>query len=111
MPEQAARREAREETGLEMINPRFVAITNNIFSNQNHSIYLYFEAECANSDELKNLEAKNCQNWAWKDWNEVSKNWYLPLKLLKESDYRPFLADKNSRQTKIEKNNCIFMGL
>ena len=95
-PEQAAKREVYEETGLELVDPRFVAITNNIFSDKNHSISLYFEAECVNSDALGIIESKKCQNWLWKDWGEVSNYLYLPLKLLRGTDYRPFLTDKQS---------------
>ena len=94
-PEQSARREVVEETGLGLGELRFVGLTNNYFSDQNHSISLYFEAECANPEKIKNREAGKCEQWVWMGWQEVQKNLYLPLQLLKDTDYRPFLTDKH----------------
>lgn len=93
-PEHAARREVREETGLELVELQFVAITNNILSDQNHSISLYFEAECVNSEAAGIIDSKKCQAWVWKNWCETLDQLYLPLQLLKKTDYRPFLTDK-----------------
>ena len=50
-PEAAARREVEEETALRLGELHLVAVTNNIFSPQNHSISLCFEAECSNPSE------------------------------------------------------------
>ncbi|MCZ6668475.1 MAG: NUDIX domain-containing protein [Gammaproteobacteria bacterium] len=93
-PEQTARREVKEETGLELASIRFVTFTNNVFSTRNHSISLYFEAECLNPEKIKTGERDKCEEWAWLDWQEVPDNLYLPLQLLKDSGYRPFLPDK-----------------
>lgn len=93
-PEQAARREVEEETGLKLVRLEFVAITNNIFSSQNHSISLCFEAECCNPKELRLKEPGKCLGWQWKKWHEVDANLFLPLANLKKSDYRPFISDK-----------------
>ncbi len=97
--EHAARREVREETGLELVEPQLVAVTNNIFSDQNHSISIYFEAECVNPESVGIMEPKKCPDWIWKDWYEISDRLYLPLRLLKETDYRPFLRGKNNGYT------------
>lgn len=93
-PEQTARREVKEETGLELASIRFVTFTNNVFSPRNHSISLYFEAECLNPEKIKTGERDKCEEWAWLDWQEVPDNLYLPLQLLKDSGYRPFMPDK-----------------
>lgn len=92
-PEQAVRREVVEETGLKLAKLRFIGLTNNIFSDQNHSISLYFEAECSRLEKLNNPEPGRCEQWVWMDWQEVPDNLYLPLQILKNTDYRPFLAD------------------
>jgi len=89
-PEQTARREVREETGLELGDMRFVRFTNNVFSVRNHSISLYFEAECLNPGLIKTTEPGKCEEWVWMNWQNVQDNLYLPLRLLKESDYQPF---------------------
>jgi 8-oxo-dGTP diphosphatase len=94
-PEQTARREVAEETGLGLDELKLVGLTNNYFSDQNHSISLYFEAECANPERIKNREPGKCEQWVWMGWQEVQKNLYLPLQLLKDTDYRPFSTDKH----------------
>jgi 8-oxo-dGTP diphosphatase len=88
-PQQAARREVEEETGLLLGDLRFVATTNNVFSAHKHSITLYFEAECANEDSLSLLQRDKYNDWEWKYWAEVTDNLFLPLRLLKRSGYRP----------------------
>ncbi len=92
-PLQAAKREVREETGLTIESPRFVAITSNRFSPQNHSITLYFEAACRDTGGLHSPEPEKNLEWQWRAWSKVGDRLYLPLRLLKNSNYRPFLAD------------------
>ena len=96
-PEQAARREVYEETGLQLKELRFVGITSNVFSAHKHTISLYFEAECADASALRVTEADKCSDWEWKPWADVQQDLYLPLQLFKKTDYRPFL--KNPRRT------------
>ncbi len=93
-PGQAALREVREETGLELRAPGFVAVTSNVFSRRNHSISLYFEAECEQDEPLSQIETGKCIGWVWRDWAEVNDNLFLPLRLLKQTEYRPFLSDR-----------------
>lgn len=92
-PEQAARREVREETGLELERLDFVALTNNRFSPEMHSISLYFEAKCAQTGAVTLAETDRCANWVWKPWSEVQEDCFLPLRLLKTTDYQPFSRD------------------
>ncbi len=93
-PEETARREVAEETGIGLGDLNLVALTNNIFSDHNHSISLYFEAECDSPELIKNLEPGRCEQWVWKGWQEIENNLYLPLQLLKDTDYRPFISDE-----------------
>ena len=93
-PEQAVRREVLEETGLGLDELRLVGLTKNKFSDQNHSISLYFEAECANREKIKNYEPDKCEQWVWMRWQKIVNNLYLPLQLLKDTDYRPFISDE-----------------
>jgi 8-oxo-dGTP diphosphatase len=88
---QAARREVVEETGLLLRDLSFVATTSNVFSVHKHSISLYFEAECVIEDSLILAERHKCCDWEWKCWAEVTENLFLPLCLLKQTEYRPFL--------------------
>jgi 8-oxo-dGTP diphosphatase len=93
-PESAARREVKEETGLILDRLDFVAVTNNVFSALNHSISLCFEAECRNPTEIVVKEPEKCLGWHWQKWCDVEDNLFLPLAILKKSDYRPFIRDK-----------------
>jgi len=93
--QQAARREVSEETGLRLQELQFVGVTNNVFSPRNHSLSLYFEAECADAESLQLAESDKCGAWEWRYWAEVTENLYLPLRLFKQTDYRPFLLDNH----------------
>jgi len=87
--QQAARREVSEETGLQLQELRFVGITSNVFSPHNHSISLYFEAECADVEALNVAEGDKCGAWEWRCWAEVTENLYLPLRLFRQTEYQP----------------------
>ena len=89
-PLAAARREVLEETGLELVSPAFVAVTNNVFSRDEHSISLYFEAECRDPAQLVNGEGQAGKSWEWQQWNEIGGDLYLPLRLLRQTNYQPF---------------------
>ena len=90
LPEQAARREVLEETGLSLLAPRFVAVTNNLFATGEHSVSLYFEAECVDAGSLKCAESDKCGAWEWHYWDDIAGRLFLPLQLLKKTKYRPF---------------------
>ncbi len=89
-PREAARREVLEETGLELRELEFVAVTSNVFSPRSHSITLYFEAECVDPQALITSERDRCTGWEWKHWNDVTTNLFMPLELLRQTGYRPF---------------------
>ena len=91
-PRVAALRELFEETGLEAGEPIFVGLTSNRFSTDNHSISLFFEAECEDASALERSEAGKCLGWEWKLWEEVNENLFLPLELIKRTGYRPFFG-------------------
>ena len=99
--QQAARRVVSEETGLLLQELRFVGVTSNVFSPHNHSLSLYFEAECADAKLLKVAEDDKCEAWKWRGWAEVTEDLYLPLRLLKQTDYQPFLPDNRRTHVSI----------
>lgn len=94
-PQQAAVRELREETGLAARELNFIALTSNRFSPENHSISLFFEAECEDAAALRAPETGKCLGWEWKPWDEVNENLFLPLRLIKQTGYRPFFERRN----------------
>ena len=89
-PEQAARREVYEETGLQLKELRFVAITSNVFSAHKHTISLSFEAVCVDARSLLAGENSKCYGWQWRDWADLTENLFLALHLLKQTGYQPF---------------------
>lgn len=93
-PDKAARREVEEETGLQLGKLHLVAVTNNLFSAQNHSISLCFEAKCLDPKLLSTMEPGKCLGWYWQAWEEIDKRLFLPLQKLKETDYRPLFKGK-----------------
>jgi 8-oxo-dGTP diphosphatase len=110
-PRAAALRELREETGLDAQRLRFVGLTSNRFAADRQSISLYFEARCVDAERLYRAEPGNCLDWQWLDWDEVVENLYLPLRLLKQTGYRPFSGPASGTYISIYSFFSLFMGL
>ena len=62
--EQCARREVREETGLEIAEPRFLRLLNTRQYAPKHYIDIAFAAECL-SGEPRVLEPDRVESWDW----------------------------------------------
>ena len=86
-PEQPASREVVEETGLGLNELRCVGLTNNKFSDQDQFISINFESKCSNPEQTHNREPGRCKQWIWMQWQELQNNLYIPLQLLKDTDY------------------------
>jgi 8-oxo-dGTP diphosphatase len=56
-PEDCAVREAMEETGVEVGDVRFLAVTNDVFEEGKHHITLWFEAKHRSGEERANEES------------------------------------------------------
>lgn len=85
--EQAAIREAKEETNLDIHNPKVYAITNNLETYQEegrHSISVMLMAT-EFSGELKLMEPDKCESWIWVDPQDLPKPHYEASKLAVES--------------------------
>ena len=82
-----------EETGLRLLDLRFFGTTSNVFSADEHSLSLYFEAECVDVDLLAAVEQQKCGVWEWRNWSEITDNLFLPLSLLKKTGYQPFFSE------------------
>ncbi len=88
-PEDAVRRETREETGLELKNIQPITFTNNIFEKENkHTVTLYLQAGSA-PGEVVNLEPEKCERWEWFDWEKLPQPLFLSLAHLIEQGYDP----------------------
>jgi len=82
--EECARREAKEETGLELGALKFLTATNDIFIKENkHYITLYLRAETTGEPQL--LEPEKCAGWQWFDPAHLPTPLFIPIiNLLKE---------------------------
>lgn len=87
--EECARRETREETGMEISRVRHAAFTNNLFEDHGKQyVTLYVTAEW-NSEEPENLEPEYCDGWEWFSWDRLPEPLFPPLRSLLEQGYRP----------------------
>ena len=72
---ECAIREVKEETNLDIIDLKFVHVTNDpcIAGNPDkHYVTIFTGAGIANdSAELQNLEPHKCESWNWMPWTEV----------------------------------------
>ncbi|KAK4446386.1 NUDIX hydrolase domain-like protein [Podospora aff. communis PSN243] len=76
-PLQCAERETLEETGLQVRAEKIVAVTNDIFQENNkHYITLFVVCQrCGASEnqEPMTLEPEKCEGWSWKTWDEIKE--------------------------------------
>lgn len=92
--EDCARRETKEETGIDIKNIRFAAVTNDIFKKERkHYITIFMLAEYK-SGNLEVKEPGKHKGWQWLEWNELSRPLFLPLKNLLKQNYNPFNSRK-----------------
>lgn len=87
--EECARRETREETGMEIQQVRHAAFTNNMFeAHGKHYVTLYVTADW-NYGEPENLEPEFCDGWEWFPWDRLPEPLFPPLRSLLSMGYRP----------------------
>ena len=92
-----AKRETKEECGLEIGLMSQVAVTNNIFKDEDiHSITLFFSTNWIKGEPLVNEPDKIAQ-WNWFSWDNLPEPLFLPLELLKKQNFNPLL-EKNPKE-------------
>lgn len=71
--EDCAIREAKEETGLDIINPPVIAVTNNLETYQEEGIHFISVVLLATkfSGQLKVMEPEKCEKWLWCKPNDL----------------------------------------
>lgn len=90
--EECAIREVKEETGLIISCPKFTAITNDIFDEENkHYVSIFLNARYPNEQQIQNLEPDKVIAWDWIAINRLPDNLFLPLKNLLEEKGIQFL--------------------
>ena len=76
--EEVARREASEETGVEIKNVRLLAVTNDIFPDHSkHFVSIWMQADWADV-EPQILEPKKCKGMKWCTIDELPENLFQP---------------------------------
>jgi 8-oxo-dGTP diphosphatase len=86
-PKECARREAFEETGLELGECEFVGVTNDIFETEDrHYVTLFYTAPLiAGAPEVR--EPEKCDAWQWCAWDALPDNLFLPLRHWRDRAY------------------------
>ena len=89
-PEFCAAREAKEEVGLDVVNIRFRAITNDVFETyEKHYISIWMDGE-ALSGEPKVSADYEVAELGWFAWDSLPEPLFLPFEnLLKGNSYPP----------------------
>lgn len=95
--EQTAVREVREETGLEIKNIRFGAVTNDYFKTEGkHHITIWLLSDWASGQE-KILEPNKCEKQGWFDFDSLPEPLFLAWKQLLSSQFiNPIKEELNS---------------
>lgn len=84
--EECAIREAKEETGLDIISPVFIGLTNDIFAEDDkHYISIFMKASYSETQQIINLEPQKIISWNWYSFDYLPSNLFLPLKQLIEN--------------------------
>lgn len=90
-PERCAVRETKEETGLEIRNLRFAAITNDIWSDiGTHYITISFVADWE-SGEAHLTEPDKFETWEWFSWNSLPESLFLSTRNFIQAGHDPFV--------------------
>lgn len=80
-PEDCARREAMEEVGIEISNPRLVGVTNDIFDSGKHYITLFMACEHAGGI-VTNCEPDKLEGWEWHPMDALPRPRFDPINAL-----------------------------
>ncbi|HAN09953.1 MAG TPA: DNA mismatch repair protein MutT [Clostridiales bacterium] len=89
--EECSKREVLEETGINIKNLKFGAVTNDIFEKENKHYITIFMLSEYDFGEVKLLEPNKCEEWRWMDWDEFPENLFLTLSNLRKTDFNPLI--------------------
>lgn len=77
--EACARREAEEETGLQLGEIKQIGFSESFFKDdERHYVTLFVEARQA-SGEVERREPSKCAEWRWANWDRLPKPLFAPL--------------------------------
>jgi 8-oxo-dGTP diphosphatase len=88
-PEECAIREAREETGLDIVDIAFKAITNDVFETENkHYITIWTEGAYQSGEAVVAAPYESSEI-GWFDWDKLPQPLFLPFQNLLEGNCYP----------------------
>jgi len=88
-PEECAIREAKEETGLDVTDVKFRAVTNDLFEAEGkHYITLWMEGECTSGEAVVNAPYEMSEV-GWFAWDNLPETLFLPFRNLLEGKCYP----------------------
>ena len=94
--EDTARREVKEETGLEIKNVRFGAVTNDHFTNENkHYVTIWMLSDWASGDEYI-TEPDKCIAQEWHAFDDLPSPLFLPWNQLLASEFIEEIKNSSS---------------
>lgn len=92
--EACAIRECKEETGLTIETPEFLAVTNDVFKDENtHYVTIFMVAHFPDDQTVKNLEPEKTASWEWFDLHSMPEKLFLPLQHLLRDEGKEFLLE------------------
>lgn len=87
--EEAAVREIDEETGMQIKNVKFIALTNNIMLDEGvHSITVWLRADWKAGEPVI-TEPEKCSDQQWIDFDTLPAELFHGFKMMLESDFLP----------------------
>lgn len=102
--EECAIREVYEETGLIIKDPQFLAITNDVFENEEkHYLSVFMKAPFPEKQSIQNKEPHKVQEWRWFPWDHLPDPLFLPLKHLKCHQAYGFRVDFSEDEQRKQK--------
>ena len=88
--EECAKRETKEEAGIEVKNIRVSTFTNDVFEDENkHYVTLYVISDY-NLGKVKVCEPEKCEEWGWFSWSSLPNPLFLPVENLLKQNFNPF---------------------
>ena len=88
--EDCAKRETREEAGIEIKNIKFLTTTNDFHKKENkHYVTIFMTAEY-DSGEVRIMEPDKCETWQLFSWDNLPKPLFLPIENLLKQGFNPF---------------------
>ena len=96
-PEECARREVMEETGIQLVSVETAPYTNDVFSHEHKHYITLFMMSTSNTGEPEVKEPDKCMEWEWFDWKELPTPRFMPLQNLLDSGFVPEFLCQNEQ--------------